>query len=924
MITNNEKTSLLIPSQLPEFVRDMPDYQNFVTFVQAYYEWLESSDAANNASTSTSANNQGVTYATKNLLSYQDIDKTSEDFLKYFVNDFIPYFPKDSLIDEKSAIKIAKQFYGAKGTPSTFKLLFRLLYDSDFDIFYTKDVVLRASDGQWYVAKSLKLSTSDNNFLNVNNYRLLGETTKSLATIETAVKVGQKTEVFISNIQRLFQSGEFVRVIDSNNQDVLFNGNPLRAKIVGQVSQVKIDPTNRGLLYQVGDPVIFYDGLSSNTGIAATAFVDQVSKGSIQRINVVSGGYGYTTNPNTSIVITGGGATAIVSTLNPDPTSSANATLIPKDTISLKRNIKIGNTNFFFSNIATSDVNTTLINALSFLSFSTYPISSLSLTNSGGGISGIPSAAAVSGSQNDISTLSDISALGMLAPIKILSGGTGYVVNDTINFVGGSGYGAYANVTSVLANGQINTISYVSGTKKYPLGGMGYKVDALPSITVSSSNVLASNASVYVPGILGAGAQFSTVVDRVGSITSIALSENGEDYIATPNVSLKVQDIVVSNVSVTALPQRGDVVYQGTNIGSTTYNATVESITLLTPFNDPKDSLYTFRVFNYNTKPSPSLKLKIDGKNINMNVANVQVDSTFDVNGIKNYGDGTAKATAIYLNGLVVSQGQYLSSRGQPSSYSILQSQDYNNYTYEITVEKAVNDYRDILLNLIHPTGMKFIGKYALKSNSKFNMSMSEATYTGHSLAYYTGSVSSTANVVADFTNKSNNIIQFANLSGANIATFITTGNTTVANSIIEIISPNGPNVKSEVIKLNYTSNTVTLKDNTWLTFANVASISGNVGSNIINILSLTGLYDYINNGQYSNTMYPLMDIVFAGDKLQISNNSTLTVQGVDYVNGKITVTSNLTANSNSLLSVNRTISTACVKIYGPVGTIYT
>lgn len=205
MISNNQKTSLLIPSQLPEFVRDMPDYQNFVAFLQAYYEWLESPDAANSINTIANTNNQGVTYASKNLLDYNDVDKTTNDFLKYFVDDFIPYFPEGSLLDKKTAIKVAKQFYGAKGTPATYQLMFRLLYNSDFDIFYTKDVVLRASDGQWYVAKSLKLATSDVNFLNINNYRLLGETTKSVATIETSVKAGEKTEVFISNIQTVFE-----------------------------------------------------------------------------------------------------------------------------------------------------------------------------------------------------------------------------------------------------------------------------------------------------------------------------------------------------------------------------------------------------------------------------------------------------------------------------------------------------------------------------------------------------------------------------------------------------------------------------------------------------------------------------------------------------------------------------------------------
>ena len=62
MLQSNQKTSLLVPSQLPAFIRDNPDYANFVTFVQAYYEWMEQSG--------------GVTDGSKNIPNYFDIDNT--------------------------------------------------------------------------------------------------------------------------------------------------------------------------------------------------------------------------------------------------------------------------------------------------------------------------------------------------------------------------------------------------------------------------------------------------------------------------------------------------------------------------------------------------------------------------------------------------------------------------------------------------------------------------------------------------------------------------------------------------------------------------------------------------------------------------------------------------------------------------------
>ena len=473
MIYNNEKTSLLVGSQLPEFVQADPDYENFRLFLQAYYEWMEQDG--------------GAVQGTKNLLSYRDIDTTTDQFLQYFVNDFLPYFPQEALIDQKVAIKIARQLYQTKGTPASYKFLFKILFNSDFDLFYTKDAVLKASDGKWYVTKSLKLASSDLRFLNIKNYRLFGENSKSFATVENSILAGTKIEVFISNIERLFESGEFVRVVDSNNQDVLFDGQPLRAKIVGQVSQVKIDPKNRGLLYQPGDPVIVYNGLNPDVAspVGAVAEVGETTKGSIQSIKVLTQGYGYTYFPNTIIELTDApGANAIVGSLN--PAGIANVALIPIDDIGLKKNITIGASNYNFSNIAVSNANTVLSDAFSFTSFPTYPLSSVLVVNGGGGISMIPTAEAKSYYPTDTANTALLSSLGILGPVQILNGGEGYQANDVIVFTGGSGQGAYANVISVNAIGSITKVDYVQGPiKGYPYGGMGYKSTDLPSLSVS-------------------------------------------------------------------------------------------------------------------------------------------------------------------------------------------------------------------------------------------------------------------------------------------------------------------------------------------------------------------------------------------------------------------------------------------------------
>jgi len=916
MIENNHKTSLLVPSQLPEFIRDNPDYSKFVQFLQAYYEWMEQ--------------NGKVTERTKNLLNYKDVDKTSDEFIQYYVNDFLPNFPEDALADKRKLIKAAKQLYETKGTPASYQFLFRVLYNSDFDFFNTKEAVFKASSSEWFVAKSLRLASLDSNFANTANYRLFGETSQSIATIENTLQVNGKTEVFISNIERLFQSGEFVRVVDNSNQPILFNGNPLRAKIVGQINQINIDPNNRGLLYEPGNPVIVYGGLSPEVEnpIGAEAEVGSTTSGSIQRINVVNGGYGYREIPNTILSITNA-PDAVAHAASFDPNGIANTNLIITDDITLSRYTTIGNTSYsFLSNNISANANTSLINAFGFAAFSTFPISSVVVDNGGGGITKVPVVTADSVYPTNVPNVyGNLRNLGILAPIQITNGGTGYQANDQIVFSGGRGYGAYANVITVSGTGAITSVSYVPGLLKYPLGGLGYTRDGLPSLTVNSANTQAANAIVYVPGILGDGATFSVVVDRAGSITTINITNYGEDYIGKPNVSFKIEDIVVSNVSSSTTVNRLDTIYQGANLNVATYVATVDSVSVLA------EPYYRLRVFNYNSTPNTALPLKSDTVGVAYKMYNAPYppdnpDPRYNDNGIRVYGDGNAKGTASFLNGLSFSQGQWIKTQGHPSSYAKLESEKYNNFTYQVTVEKEIAKYRDTLLKLLHPAGTKIIGRVALKSEALANTFSVNSTNKGQTLYYYTGRAASNVTMTTDFTTKSTNIVKFNELgSGVNIAQFI------FANSSIGLTPTNGSTgqeVFSSIVSIDAAANTVTLATNTWLTFANVAYVRGNTGSNTINIRSLTGAYDVINNGIYSNTANPLMDIVYAGDQVLVANNTAKTVKSVDYIKGIITLTANLSANANSLMAVNRTFfaggtiyNANQIKIFGPIGLQY-
>lgn len=1078
-ITNNNLTSLLIPSQLPGFIRDDPAYSNFVLFIQAYYEWLETDG--------------NVLEQTKNLLKYKDVDQTTNEFINYFYNDFLSYFPRDILANKVEVLKVAKQLYQSKGNPASFKFLFRILYNSDVDFLNTSDVTLKASSGKWYITKSIKIATDvmyisnityigniitvetvvphylsvgdtttiselsgtnvpngtwttstinsatsysfestvfptgvlgfhgasiyipngyvNSNFLKTKNLRLIGETSKTIASIENVVLTITRMEVFISNIERLFESGEYVRVVDTHNNDVLFSGSPLRAKILGQINQIKIDPNNQGSKYNgantqtgyIGDPIVAYGGLNSPYGRGAVAYVDEVTAGSIEKISVVNSGYGYSHSnviggpgmANTIITISNsGGASCHVGDISESSNTISTPTYIPIDSIPINdhpsgifnhSDVQIGAAQYtqMFANNVSANVVTKLVDAFTFTSFTTGSITSVVVDTGGGGItSSNPPKIKLSSSYqtnvthtDNIQILADISNLGILSPIQIISAGEGYVANDIITIEGGTGYGANAIVTQVSSTGAILSVSY-KANGIISIGGNGYTIgeiyptqditnpgvissiiqsggfkfsSGLPVVRVLSANTLAHDAALVVPGILGSGGSLNPTYNGVGNILKINIAEYGEDYTSVPTVSLRVQEILVNGVTgsdITTQPQRGDIVYQGNNFDNAQYMAYVDSIRpVITNTGVISNNILLLRVYDYNAMPYSGQKLHIKDKSINLDIITslteqqitaVTLSEDFigldfnrfnnDTNpGILSYGDGSAKAVATFLNGLTISNGQYLDSTGQPSSFDVLQSSDYNTFTYQLTLDKEIAKYRTTLLKLLHPSGMKVVGRNTIRSTSPIKYKVTNEFNKGYTLEHYTGNTQSSISIVNGTptnTSSSSNIIRIADVD--------VTGFVLPNVSTIQATFTNGLTVTSLITDVNFVTNLVDsshesfiyLASNTWVNIANVANVTAVVGSNIINISSLTNSYNIINNGTYKNTKSPINDIVSVGDTIVISNNTPLLVSGVS--NNTITTATDIIYNMHSsdhMLSVNKSLSAtrANVVIYGPV-----
>ena len=118
--------SSVVSRQIPEFIRE--DYPTFVAFVEAYYEYLQE---------------QGV-----DLSIARDIDQTLDEFIIEFKKELAHNLPQITG-DERFLLTHIKDQYLAKGSESSYKLLFRLLFGKKVELTYPGTQMFRVSDGRW-------------------------------------------------------------------------------------------------------------------------------------------------------------------------------------------------------------------------------------------------------------------------------------------------------------------------------------------------------------------------------------------------------------------------------------------------------------------------------------------------------------------------------------------------------------------------------------------------------------------------------------------------------------------------------------------------------------------------------------------------------------------------------------------------------
>jgi hypothetical protein len=677
--------SPFIESQFPRFYQE--DGPNFILFLRAYYEWMEE-------------NNNPIGESRK-LFDYRDIDNTIEDFLEHFQKKYLYGIPFNVIVNKRYLLKHILDVYRSKGSIQCYKLLFRLIYDQDVDVYLPSRDILKASDGTWVVPKYVEVTESSI----LNSYvgkKIVGLSSKTSAVVESYIKepINQNiiSTLFLSNI--LPNGGSFVQgeklIIENQNSAENIS---LAPTIIGSLHSVQI--TNGGQGFNVGDILKIVHRNSNNeivsSGVDGLLRVSKVSRGQgALNFSIDKKGFGYTSNSmifmyNAPSDNTGIGGDFDIGTLSYTNTIEYNTDLIADHANQL-----INSNTYSFPNNPSGNVGSTLASTLSF--------------------------------QNNI--------FGS--------------INSLTNLQTGNNYTQQPNVfvrSTLISNNLPGSISYNTASKVITGSNTTFSNyfsnDSIISIkssnSISEELIVVKTVSNNTSMTLYKEPSSNSTVSTVYKVAPVILESNFANY--DPLVYNTDNSISGKNESIVAFPSSGNnIISELTPINSGKGYVDGENV-LLYLYSGITTPQVVNAGQNYsNNEPlifvggdSASLPVGFITTNSNGNITSTSL--TFQGSGLSViptikvkslHGSGAIFSTTltefntfsavqgkVIKSGLGKKQGYWSTTRGFLNSDKYVQdSYFYQDFSYQIKAAVMLDKYKDILYNTFHPSGSELFGSY--------------------------------------------------------------------------------------------------------------------------------------------------------------------------------------------------------------------
>jgi hypothetical protein len=753
--------SPFIESQFPLFYQEEGD--TFIDFTKAYYEWLETEGAISQA---------------RKLLDYRDIDNTLEDFVTHFKNKYIDSLPENVISDKTLLIKHIIELYRSKGTEASYKLLFKMIFNEDIEIYLPGKEIFKLSDGVWKTPYYIEVS--DNPYLS----QLIGKEIYSSSSGARAIvenfyvkSVNRKIVNILVLVEQIgrFKYGE--RIFCEDLPEITTDNSPI---IFGSLSSISI--TNGGINYKVGD---LLNVTKSGVGGIARVRATRNKNGQVQ-FTLADGGTGFSME---AVINIDGTVTSISNITNTNPVvvtttvphELSSGTSLRIDQVEGMTEINTGTYDYFANVINTTAysvyTNQTLTTPLNGTTYSTYNSNTgYMYLNTGGAGANFDIGSLVNKEIYKINT----DTIDSYYNTRLDSSVSGFKLNIT-------------NKNGTFSSGHIIKMSNVNILEvDYLMVSPGTLVangELVSNSSIGLNNITVcctDNSMLVLKGSDISNANLVSGVTLKGATSNSIIYINTVFPVSTINCTANVLSVGVNYLTVNS--QSGYFLYGESVIDQTSSaNATITSIERLTNWGFPAVGLSDIENMDTQIEDALTSVEKEVGtiaslKNINpgtgyaldpivtiiepliYNLKIMEPDGHYKgfnaiVDAKAGYAEGVVTAVDIIDSGFGYERDQDVDLYNEENAYSVsgktvvdmngvskgywednksfvsdlmyLQDSNYyQNYSYEILASRMLNTYENYVKDLVHPTGMKLFGRYVIKNEIEDNTVLMESSFS--------------------------------------------------------------------------------------------------------------------------------------------------------------------------------------------------
>lgn len=241
----------------------------------AYYEWAE-------------LDGEFIAESKKMLDSFSYVT-AGDEWLQTFKEVYLRLFPDMDEDKLRALLKFSRTFYAERGTPESFKFIFKMLWDAHVEIEFPAEFIMRSSDGVWVNSSNMKINTATlAPDIDLKNALIIGRSSgaRAFITLVTPTKVDNIVKTELQNLTYDFIPNEIIDIYsDINAEDYVG-----LARTVGVLGGYEIINPGRGFL--AGRDVHINTSKEGQTIKVAIKGVNAID-GSITALDIIEAGEGY-------------------------------------------------------------------------------------------------------------------------------------------------------------------------------------------------------------------------------------------------------------------------------------------------------------------------------------------------------------------------------------------------------------------------------------------------------------------------------------------------------------------------------------------------------------------------------------------------------------------------------------------------------